>query len=114
MTELDKDHMKVLRYIYRHPFTEFSKIEKRYKKLPVNKIGANLLRFDLIICTVANSLVDDEDKKHYHSYESKAKVFSRLKGNVVVEKYYERLLTFFLPLSISAIALVLSFISVLK
>ncbi len=113
MCTLDKNHFRVLRFIYHHPYKPFAEVEKKFHKLPTKNIGAKLLELGLVRYTVAESFESDSEKQRFPGEQPGGNAVSLFEGNIIVERFYAKLLTFFLPLGVSTAAFIVSFISLL-
>lgn len=113
MIALDKQHLKVLRYIYHHSYGPYENIKKHFKNLPVEAICINLHKLKLIHFTIAKTLLEEAENPNtiLLGLKPACNAATRSEGNIIIEHYYTKLISFLLPISISTISLILSFVT---
>ena len=112
MITLDKQHYKVLAYIYRHQYIHIDELRKKFENIDV--IGKNLLNWGLVHYTVAeNFLAESQQPKTLHPGDKpNAFAVTDFDGNLIVEQKLTTTFSIVVPIAISVLSLIVSVIGI--
>lgn len=108
---LDKDVMKLLKYIKRHPNNTLKELQERFGDVADSLDLINLCMSDYLVCKHPDgSCTMFKDPSTWKTFADD-NFWITPKGKYVLNEHYEKLLQWAIPVIISTIALVVSVLS---